>query len=95
MLVDATHVVMTAREFKDLGEYSCSIPTGQTIGKRWKCSDVYDPRRDRAKPLKWIMREYANHADPELIAIINREILIVEDGDVVPAEAARLRGGGK
>jgi hypothetical protein len=29
-------VLLTRAEFARLGEYSCSIPTGVTIGKRWK-----------------------------------------------------------
>ena len=27
---------LTTKEFDDLLEYSCSIPTGTTLGKRWK-----------------------------------------------------------
>lgn len=29
-------VVLTPREFEDLPEYSCSIPTGTTTGKMWR-----------------------------------------------------------
>jgi hypothetical protein len=29
-------VVLTKREFDELGEYSCSLPTGTTVGRRWK-----------------------------------------------------------
>ncbi|KKK78695.1 hypothetical protein LCGC14_2840980 [marine sediment metagenome] len=27
---------LTTKEFEDLLEYSCSIPTGTTLGKKWK-----------------------------------------------------------
>lgn len=29
-------VRLTKREFDDLSDYSCTLPTGTTIGKRWK-----------------------------------------------------------
>lgn len=29
---------MTKKQFDALGEYSCSVPTGVTIGKQWKCN---------------------------------------------------------
>ena len=32
-------VVLTREQFDALGEYSCSLPTGVTVGKRWKRND--------------------------------------------------------
>ncbi|KKM74952.1 hypothetical protein LCGC14_1395140 [marine sediment metagenome] len=48
MLVDDKTAVMDPRDFEDLLEYSASLPTGTTIGKRWKAK-----RCDG-----WVMGEY-------------------------------------
>lgn len=39
-------IELTKAEFDELGEYSgCSLPTGTSIGKRWKRNeDAYGPR---------------------------------------------------
>lgn len=58
---------LTQREFDPLPEYSCSIPTGTTIGKRWKRHEgAYDQRFRAAggKPW-WIIGEYIEAADPK------------------------------
>lgn len=44
MLVDAKTAIMTREQFDSLGEYSCTLPTGTYIAKRWK-RDVNEPRR--------------------------------------------------
>lgn len=50
---------LTKAEFEALGEYSATLPTGTTPGKKWKRHDgAYDPACD--KPV-WIIGEY----DPE------------------------------
>lgn len=36
MIIDRTDAVMDKATFDNLPEYSCSIPTGVTIGKMWK-----------------------------------------------------------
>ncbi len=72
MLIDDHSVILTRQEFDDLPEYSCSIPTGTTIGKRWKRGEPYVGVRTR-----WLMGEYADHPDPRLVRIIWREILEV------------------
>ena len=66
MITDRT-VVLSATEFTDLREYSCSFPTGTTIGKRWKCDDS-KYKRPAPKP-NWWMAEYVEHEDPELVGI--------------------------
>jgi hypothetical protein len=51
---------LTCREFKKLSEYSASLPTGTTPGKRWKRLDgAHDHAFIRAggKP-KWQIGEY-------------------------------------
>jgi hypothetical protein len=89
MLTDATHALMTLREFEDLLDYSCSLPTGTTPGKRWKRSDVYAVyARGGVGPLHWRMGEYGTdiQADPrgdrfgKTIDIIWRSILIDAGG---------------
>ena len=51
MEVDDKTALMTRREFEDLPQYSCSLPTGQTIGKRWK-RDLTAFSISRARALK-------------------------------------------
>lgn len=48
ILVDDKTAVMEPRDFEDLFEYSTSIPTGTTIGKRWKARRIDG----------WVMGEY-------------------------------------
>ena len=51
---------LTASEFAALPDYSCSLPTGTTIGKRWRRLDGSHDRRFIAsggKP-RWIVGEY-------------------------------------
>ncbi len=63
---------LTQKEFDDLLEYSLTLPTGQRIGKRWKrdqnvhCTKGNEP--------VWIMGEYTEHEDPNLIGIKWRKI---------------------
>jgi len=33
--------MLSVREFEALLDYSCSLPTGQTIGKRWRRREPY------------------------------------------------------
>jgi hypothetical protein len=54
-------VTLTRAEFDALPEYSTSIPTGTTIGKRWK--------RNMGNGVWW-MGSYAEHPDPKLVSIV-------------------------
>lgn len=51
---------ITAREFRALPEYSCSLPTGTTPGKRWKRLDGAHDRNFLAAGGKphWMIGEY-------------------------------------
>ena len=54
---------LTSREFAALPEYSCSLPTGTTIGKRWKRLDGSHDQRFLAsggKP-RWMVGEYTRY----------------------------------
>jgi hypothetical protein len=56
-------VILTKEEFDALGEYSCSLPTGTTLGKIWKYNRLaYAPSRFTNPKIKiedWYMGEYA------------------------------------
>ena len=44
---------LTLAEFRALPEYSCSVPTGTEIGKRWKRRIPY-----HGEPCEWFLGEY-------------------------------------
>jgi hypothetical protein len=81
---------LTRKEFDDLLEYSCTLPTGTTIGKRWK-RDVNSRSQFRLSKIEetemqilgpeWWMGEYAECEPPEAdkVAIIWRKIAIKEE----------------
>ena len=70
MLVEGDSAYMTMREFGELLEYSCSLPTGTTAGKRWKRGWPYvEPR------ISWLMGEYGQ-AIGDSVPIIWRSIYI-------------------
>ncbi|MCH7549650.1 MAG: hypothetical protein IH969_08985 [Candidatus Krumholzibacteriota bacterium] len=79
---------MRQEELDELLEYSTTLPTGTTIGKRWKRRvQVLQslPRRNPctvefSEPAVWHMGEYAEHPDPGKTAILWYEIVI----DTVP-----------
>lgn len=55
-------VTLTQREVDDLLVYEWSLPTGKTIGKRWK-------RTDQRSPSGWAMGTYAPDPDPNMVQI--------------------------
>lgn len=57
-----------------LPEYSCSLPTGTTIGKVWKRNNNFGSDLDP----EWIICEYVNHSDPNLIGIDYRVPVIID-----------------
>jgi len=66
-------IYLTRARFEALPEYSCSIPTGQTIGKAWRRGVPFrGPRR------RWYMGRYVEHPDPDLVGIEWRLIRIVD-----------------
>lgn len=73
MITSNEEVVLSVKEFQNLGEYSASLPTGTTIGKRWKCDDS-KWKRPGPEPMWW-MGEYIDHADPEKVGIKWRKIV--------------------
>ena len=89
-----SEVVISHAELRALPEYSCTIPTGTTPGKRWRC-DVHEGRRHavflRQLDLK---REGKPPLDPErVVAYLDKwapewqiveyvECECVPDGDI-------------
>lgn len=72
MLLDDDSAIMTRREFDDLDNYSCTIPSGTFVGKIWKRGEPY---RD---PSQWFLGEYTSHEDPDTIGIKWRRIYIID-----------------
>lgn len=58
-------IVLSDVELVRLAEYSCSVPTGTTIGKRWVRYEPYEHWRGQARA-RW-MGEYVEHADPMVV----------------------------
>lgn len=70
-------VILTQEEFDNLPEYSCSYPTGTTIGKKWKARWPYSN-----VPEEWYLREYTGYTeDGEHVSISNRRIQITGHPD--------------
>lgn len=93
---EVEYVDLTMPEFEkqlgDFGEYSCSLPTGTTIGKKWfRNEDAYahekseerlvasTERRIRGDFPDWWQGEYAecDPPHPNRVAIIWRKVRIV------------------
>ena len=52
--------IITREALRELGEYSCSIPTGTTIGKRWR-RNLNAYRKDRVGvPPEWVIGKYVD-----------------------------------
>lgn len=75
-------VDMTQAEVDALLEYSTTLPTGKTIGKRWKRQLYAGPKRGA-----WLLCEYVEDPDPAYLAVSTREIRVVP--------AAVCHGGGQ
>ncbi len=76
MLLDDTDAVMSSAEFNQLGEYSCTLPTGTYVGKLWKCQRPYYVRP--GDEVTWWLGEYWDDGTPDRIAIRWRRIHLVD-----------------
>ena len=78
ILLDTTHALMTEANFKDLHEYSSTIPTGVYPGKMWKRYDgVHDPRCKR-EDRQWLLMWYDEIPNqPDRCSINHRKILLL------------------
>lgn len=57
-------LVISLDELRDLPEYSCTIPTGATPGKRWRRATPYT-----SKEPYWLIGEYVDIGSPDEIGI--------------------------
>lgn len=71
-------IQMTAAELRELPEYSCSLPTGTTIGKQWKCDYAAFGRKPPGSPKEWWMAEYVDDPAPDMVGIVWRRIIVIE-----------------
>ena len=62
-------IVISRAELAALPEYSCSLPTGTTIGKRWRASTTFGLPKESARVEEWKIAEYVEHPDPDLVGI--------------------------
>jgi hypothetical protein len=68
ILLDETHALMTAADFRTLLDYTHSEPTGQYVGKMWK--------RDSCEG--WILCYLDSHEDADKMMYRERLILLVD-----------------
>lgn len=66
-------------EFDALLEYSCTLPTGTTVGKRWKRRVPY--QYGPGDKLEWFLGEYVEDPDPTKVGILWKRIQVVESAD--------------
>lgn len=65
---------MSTRELEELDEYSCSLPTGTTFGKRWRKNASFGIE----KPPVWWLGYYFDDNTPGMVAIGWRKIELTE-----------------
>lgn len=77
-LVNKELAYLTEDTLKLIGEYSCSLPTGTTIGKIWaRNNNAFRPSPD-GKKLKpdWWLGQYVDDPNPKQVGIVWRKIEI-------------------
>lgn len=63
-------VALSRPEFDELPEYSCTLPTGTTIGKRWKRCEPYHASREFGAPdATWYLGEYVDIGDETTVGV--------------------------
>lgn len=67
MVVTPKGILITRREFDALPEYSCSLPTGTAVGKKWKRRVPYRTQTD--PPNDWYLGEYVESYKKNQIGI--------------------------
>ena len=74
--VDDTHALMTAATFRQLPEYSSTVPTGVYPGKMWRRHDGVHSR-DRGVPPIWLLCWFGEVSDGQCRIHI-REVLLAD-----------------
>jgi len=73
---------LTQKEFDDLSDYSCSVPTGVVIGKRWKRRrDYYDESKG------WYIGEYVQDGPEHAKVKWYKPLIMTPDEELI---ASRL-----
>lgn len=92
MTLSKTYV--TREEFDALPEYSCTVPTGTAIGKKWKRHTPYRRPDSCIRPTHncghWFMGEYVRDPDPEMVGI-HWTMLIITGEPVPQSESPRAK----
>lgn len=62
--------IISRKDLAALGEYSCTYPTGTTIGKQWR-RDLNAYREDRrGVPSEWVIGEYVDLGSKTEVGIV-------------------------
>jgi len=81
-------IELTQKELDNLGEYSISLPTRTTIGKRWKANKNWgrvvqypcgDGMRTDPAPPRWVVGEYVDSPKANMVGILWYEVIIIGD----------------
>lgn len=62
-------IKLTQVELDKLPEYSCSLPTGTTVGKRWKRDANAYQGLSKGTLSAWWIGEYVDHPNPAMVNI--------------------------
>lgn len=73
MLLDETDAVMTMDTFRDLAEYSTSLPTGTPFCKVWKRRQPW-----KGEPATWWLGEFCDVGSETEVGIHWRRIHLVD-----------------
>lgn len=65
MATQTPDLVISRKDLAVLLEYSCTIPTGTIIGKRWRRNVHFGTRIDP----EWMIGEYIEDPDPKMVGI--------------------------
>lgn len=72
------YLKLTREQFNELPEYSRSIPTGTTIGKRWRREHQWYENGELKS--RWWVGEYIVDPDPTMVGIKWYKVLLERDG---------------
>jgi len=71
-----SEIILNQAQLDGLLEYSCSLPTGQTIGKQWKKNrNAYQTPHNPVP--EWWVGEYVEDPDPKMVGIEWRRVKLM------------------
>lgn len=62
---------MCQTEFDKLPVYNLTLPTGTTIGKRWKLKSI-----SKGGIVNWLLGEYVKSEKPNVVGILWKKIIL-------------------